>query len=621
MVFRDIETIVVGTGASGYNAADLLSGYGVKDLAIITESKCSGTSRNTGSDKQTYYKLSLSGEDLDSVRTMAMDLFRGKCVDGDNALCEAALSVPSFIRLSLLGVPFPMNRYGEYVGYKTDHDPFRRATSVGPYTSRYMTEALERNAERKNIEVIDGYQLVKLIISDRKLKGAVFLSRDTGSLLVARCRSLVLATGGPAGIYEMSVYPESQFGATGVALEASCSAQNLTEWQYGLSSVKPRWNVSGSYMQAIPRFLSIDENGNEHDFLSEYPSDDMLARIFLKGYQWPFDARKLESGSSIIDILCYLEMEKGRRVYLDYMHNPGDIRTIGEEGWSYLERAGAIAPLPIDRLRALNEPAYEFYLERGIDLEKEYLEIALSAQHNNGGLSVDLWWQSDIKGIFPVGECAGTHGVYRPGGSALNAGQVGSRRAAEYIAKNCSGKWIPEDIFPEDTEDIEMIIKSAENGTCDLSEAYRNARMRMSINASCLRNCDDMKTALEETEKDIASFHSIKASAEELWLLFEYRSALIAEMVYLSAMIDHAERRGGSRGSAIYTDKDGDLQPVGLDERFRYTLEQEDEPLIQQVRLLDGIVEIIYRKARPIPSDDASFERVWAEFRKNECIF
>ena len=72
MVFRDIETIVVGTGASGYNAADLLSGYGVKDLAIITESKCSGTSRNTGSDKQTYYKLSLSGEDLDSVRTMAM---------------------------------------------------------------------------------------------------------------------------------------------------------------------------------------------------------------------------------------------------------------------------------------------------------------------------------------------------------------------------------------------------------------------------------------------------------------------------------------------------------------------------------------------------------------------
>ena len=79
MVFRDIETIVVGTGASGYNAADLLSGYGVKDLAIITESKCSGTSRNTGSDKQTYYKLSLSGEDLDSVRTMAMDLFRGKC--------------------------------------------------------------------------------------------------------------------------------------------------------------------------------------------------------------------------------------------------------------------------------------------------------------------------------------------------------------------------------------------------------------------------------------------------------------------------------------------------------------------------------------------------------------
>ena len=42
-----------------------------------------------------------------------------------------------------LGVPFPSNEYGEFVGYKTDHDPASRATSAGPLTSKFMTEKLQ----------------------------------------------------------------------------------------------------------------------------------------------------------------------------------------------------------------------------------------------------------------------------------------------------------------------------------------------------------------------------------------------------------------------------------------------------------------------------------------------
>ena len=63
---------------------------------MVTEHRLSGTSRNTGSDKQTYYKLSLAGDTPDSVRDLAGVLFHGECVDGDLALCEAALSAPCF---------------------------------------------------------------------------------------------------------------------------------------------------------------------------------------------------------------------------------------------------------------------------------------------------------------------------------------------------------------------------------------------------------------------------------------------------------------------------------------------------------------------------------------------
>lgn len=74
-----------------------------------------------------------------------------------------------------------------------------------------------------------------------------------------------------------------------------------------------------------------------------------------------------------------------------------------------------------------------------MDLYTQSLEIVLCAQHNNGGIGIDCWWQTDVKGLFAVGEAAASHGVYRPGGTALNAGQVGSTRAAQYIAAHCRG--------------------------------------------------------------------------------------------------------------------------------------------------------------------------------------
>jgi succinate dehydrogenase/fumarate reductase flavoprotein subunit len=68
------NTVVIGSGAAGFNAADSLHGLGVRSVALITEGVGRGTSRNAGSDKQTYYKLSLGGGEPDSVGKMAENL-------------------------------------------------------------------------------------------------------------------------------------------------------------------------------------------------------------------------------------------------------------------------------------------------------------------------------------------------------------------------------------------------------------------------------------------------------------------------------------------------------------------------------------------------------------------
>ncbi|MFH1269069.1 MAG: FAD-binding protein, partial [Planctomycetota bacterium] len=445
-----VHTLVIGSGAAGLNAAVQLKANGVDDVLIVTEGLDKGTSINTGSDKQTYYKLSLCGADADAPRAMAETYFSGGSMHGDLALVEASLSARAFINLVNLGVPFPRDAYGQFVGYKTDHDPRQRATSIGPYTSREMCRALIRQVELLGIPVREDRHVAQLLVvgegGQRRVAGALSVTGEAG-LEAYGAENVVFAVGGPGGLYKTSVYPEVHTGAIGLALEAGAAAQNLPESQYGMASIGFRWNVSGTYMQVVPRFISTAADGvsDEREFLPEYFDSvgRMCSNVFLKGYQWPFDTRKVVGGSSIVDILVYIEsVLKRRRVFLDFRRNPEGFcfNDLSPEAREYLAKSNALQDTPIERLRQMNPGAIDHYREHGIDIAAEPLEIAVCAQHNNGGLAGNHWWEStNLKHLFPVGEVNGSHGVYRPGGSALNSGQVGSLRAAEFIANRYAG--------------------------------------------------------------------------------------------------------------------------------------------------------------------------------------
>ena len=228
------NTVIIGSGAAGLAAANELSKSGKGSFCIVTEGINMGTSRNTGSDKQTYYKLSVAGEQKDSVRQMARDLFAGGCMNGDTALCQAALSARGFFNLVSLGVPFPSNEFGEYVGYKTDHDNSLRAVSAGPLTSRYMVECLEKEIKKNGVEIFDHQLAVELLVNDGHVKGLVTINTDntkdiTYAFSVFVCDNIILAAGGPAGLYRDSVYPHSQTGSLGLAFRAGVLGANLTE--------------------------------------------------------------------------------------------------------------------------------------------------------------------------------------------------------------------------------------------------------------------------------------------------------------------------------------------------------------------------------------------------------
>lgn len=643
---QTITHIIIGSGAAGFQAALRLYQNGERDLAIITENIKSGTSRNTGSDKQTYYKLTLSGNDADSVRNMAEDLFAGQCVDGDQALCEAALSARCFFALTELGVPFPCTEHGEFMGYKTDHDRGRRATSVGPYTSKLMTEALERSVKEKQILILDQMQAIQILTYMNQVKGILCLDKNIHSepaYKIIWCKNVILATGGPAGMYHDSVYPVSQIGSTGMAFEAGASGKNLTEWQFGMASLNPRWNVSGTYMQVLPSFISTGQDGNdEKEFLLDYFNElpDLLSMVFLKGYQWPFDVNKIFGGSSVIDLLVYQEtVLKKRRVFLDYRVNPGNLEkdrdlpyaSMIPEAKEYLSQAGACFGTPIERLKHMNEPAILFYQDHHVDLFKERLEIAVCAQHNNGGLSTNHLWETNLSGLYAIGEVCASHGVTRPGGTALNAGQVGAVRAAEGIflkkrthmkeASPSTESGIKERLRIQALDRIRL-SEHAE-GNCPLSELWINASKRMSAAAGMIRNQVQMETALKETEDDICQFmqKAKSPSVSQLSLFYKLYDMLLSQKMYLFAMLDYAKAGGGSRGSALYTDSTGELpgfpgcQTFG--ELYRCRLDQKMHGQeVQEVTLKEGTPSASRRPVRPLPDVDYFFENQWRIYRE-----
>lgn len=621
------QTLILGSGAAGLNAAVSLKRLGVDDLIVLTEGLQMGTSINTGSDKQTYYKLSLCDES-DSPELMAQSYFAGGSMHGDLALVESAGSVRGFMNLVTLGVPFPFDSYGRYIGYKTDHDPFRRATSVGPYTSREMCRALIAQIPKLNIRVEESWTAIE--IQPTSSGGAVLAVNAKGELAAFEYQYLVFAVGGPAGLYKTSVYPVQQTGAIGLALRAGATAEGLPESQFGLASVSPRWNVSGTYMQVVPRFVSaaVDSQGNPVEPLREFLPDyycnktRMFSDIFRKGYQWPFDSGKVPDGSSMIDLYVYREtVEKGKKVFLDFRSNAEGFSfdLLDSEAREYLEKSDATQPTPLERLQKMNPGAYNLYRDFGVDLAVQPLEIALCAQHNNGGLAVNTWYESSIERLFAAGEVAGTHGVKRPGGSALNAGQVGSLRAAQKIKRRL--ETTPSAPSIQDYSEMEDFWTTWFEKSSSAPKTWQEERdefqSRMSAFGAAIRKKEELLLAVEQAKKQyerILEFgcrfnpsvpHDAADAASNVQLCF-------AHWAYLESILFALESGVGSRGSALILAPESsadNVEKVPEDVSFREkVLQTKWNPVSQQV-------ENVWIPRRPIPQKETWFESDWAKFR------
>ena len=641
--FHRAEALVLGSGAAGLRAAVELKRRDV-DVVVASQSAFGGTSACSGSDKQTLHTANTAGRG-DDFAALADALGAGGAMDEDTAYVEAVGSARALASLQFMGLPLPQDRLGGVLRYQTDHDEVGRATSCGPRTSRLMVQVLTREAIRLDIPIFNHTTGVRILVaagSKPRAMGVLAMAPKRRSaenpygLAAFLCDSLVMAAGGPGELYRDSVYPRNCFGSLGLALEAGVEAVNLTESQFGIGTPRDNfpWNLSGTYVQSMPYIFSRDARGNERNFLADYyrTTRELASNIFRKGYQWPFHAtRMLDFGSSLLDLAVFLETQAGRKVFMDFNRNPlsvpGDsefsLDRLDDDVRAYLTNSGALLAHPIDRLFKMNPLSIELYKRYKYDITRDPLAFAINNQHMNGGLAVDTWGATNLQGCYAIGEAAGTHGVTRPGGAALNAGQVFGTRCAEHIAARPEPRATLGSEPALIEEAIASTLGSLRTESALKAAAIRNVvQDRMSDHAAILCNASDVKAAADAA-------HALNETIRRQGIAFngpndalralQWRQSAIASEAVLKALDFYLERGGGSRGARTVCSPDGDRIPqarTGSLQNARFISER-DEDRAEQIHVrLEGADFVC--EARPIRRQDRDlrpfFERDWPDY-------
>jgi len=640
------DALVVGSGAAGLRAAVELKRR-QQNVLLATAGLYMGTSACSGSDKQTLFTAATAGNG-DSFLKLADALASGGAMDYDTAYVEAVGSLHTLGGLQFLGLELPEDRYGAILRYQTDHDEAGRATSCGPRTSRLMVKVLLEEVQRLNIPLLSGATVIKLLrqcdeSGTEHMAGAILATgsraHNPWGLALVVTPNVVLATGGPGELYRDSVYPNKCFGSLGLALEEGITLTNLTESQFGIGTPRSAfpWNLSGTYVQVIPYIYSVDSGGKEHNFLADYyrTTQELASNIFRKGYQWPFHAtRVMDFGSSLLDMAVAHEQQLGRKVYMDFNRNPeavpGDLpfslQRLDDDVRAYLENNDALAALPIERLQRMNPLSIALYKMHGHNLTQTPLQFAMNNQHMNGGIEVDIWGQTSLPGCFAVGEIAGTHGVTRPGGAALNAGQVFAMRLARYIAH--AGRRNAVDDVPElaaqplaEVNDVILRAQRNESGR-SLQSVKEEIQTRMSDHGGFICHVDAVRQAAQEARllaAAVAKNHQSIRHLAEIPELFMWRQMALISAAVLTMLDDYISAGGGSRGARIILDPEGDCLPLtrnGPAQLWRFRPEQASD---KEKKLTINYQEakfIVRQKALRSLADskDHYFEKNWPDF-------
>ncbi len=400
----DVDVLIIGGGGAGASAAIEADEAGAS-VMIVTKLRIGDANTMMAEGG-----IQAADKANDSPAIHFVDAFGGGHYAAKRELLSKLVcDAPEAIQwLSNLGVEFDKDAEGNMVTTHGGGTSRKRMHAAKDYSGAEIMRTLRDEVLNREIPVVDFTSAIELILDENgNAAGAVLMNMETKELLVAKAKTVIIATGGAGRMHYQGFPTSNHYGATadGLVLGYRAGAKLLyaDTLQYHPTGVAYPEQIFGALVTEKVRSLGaklINVDGTV--FMHPLETRDVSAASIIR------ECSTRENG---------VDTGSGFGVWLDTPM----IEKIGGEG-TIEKRIPAMMRM------------FEKY---GIDIRKEPILVYPTLHYQNGGLDINVDGETtNIKNLFVAGEAVGgIHGRNRLMGNSLLDIIVFGRNAGISAAK------------------------------------------------------------------------------------------------------------------------------------------------------------------------------------------
>ncbi len=629
---RRLEVIVVGTGLAGASAAASLGelGYKVKCFTFHdSPRRAHSIAAQGGINAAKNYK-----NDGDSVYRLFYDTVKG----GDYRSREANVHRLAEVSNDIIdqcvaqGVPFAREYSGmldnrSFGGVQVERTFYARGQTgqqllIGAY------QALSRQISLGTVTMYNRHEMLELVVIDGKARGIIARNLCTGKLERFAAHCVVLGTGGYGNVFYLStnamncnVTAAWRVVKKGAMMANPCYTQihptcipQSGEYQSKLTLMSESLRNDGRVW--VPAKLedakAIQEGRKKGKDIPEEDRDYYLERRYPAfGNLVPRDvasrAAKVEcdKGHGVVPtgLGVFLDFESAYKRYGESkahsmnLHNPS---------------AEKIRELGVAVIEEKYGNLFEMYEK--ITGENPYqtpMKIYPAVHYTMGGLWVDYNLETNIPGLFALGECNfSDHGANRLGASALMQGLADGYFVVPYTIGPFLSKEIRTPKFSTDTPEFaeaekavsERLQKFLDNdGNQSVESFHRRLGKIMWEHCGMARNAEGLKKAIQLIRELREEFHKdvfVPGTMDEFNPELE-KAARVADFFELGELmcVDALNRKESCGGHFREESRTEEGEAKRDDENFAYVAAWEwpdvkDDPVLHKEQLKFEAIEL-----------------------------
>ncbi len=394
-----MKILIVGSGIAGMSAAIEAASLG---LSVTMVSPFVAERAQSVMAAGGINAVLDPARDGDSVESHVQDTWKGGCEVEKNldlqALCGFAAEHIRF--LESLGVVFNRYEKGRICQRAFGGLSHIRTAYSGSSTGKQIVTGLVQKCREYEalglLERVVGPCFHSALIRDGRCYGALFLNSRTGEITPMYADAVIMATGGQNKLFGKTTGTENCDGyAASRLMFQGVVMRNLEFIQYHPTTIETshkRMLITEAARGEGGRLYYLREDGQRCYFMEEQFGE--------KGNLMPRD---------VVSKCMY---DCPSQVYLDV---------------TFLGRK-----VILSRLREVYDLCLEYL---NLDVTKESIPVAPSVHFFMGGIAVNAQHETNVQGLYAVGECASMyHGANRLGGNSLLAAVHSGRTAARACA-------------------------------------------------------------------------------------------------------------------------------------------------------------------------------------------